>query len=172
MKYLEENFPDKDCVIYYGFDKKEKTRVQRRSSIMAAHGYKTDFPLYIWFWVYRSIFKTTEIGIEPPNSYDVFKHANCIGCLKAGWQHWYCVYVHYPEVYEKAKLAEEKIGYSIHRDFYLEEMEEKFAKMVKIGIEATEKIKSQTFWAMVRRELRDFDDINTDDEAKPCECFI
>lgn len=158
--------PAKPCLVYYGFDKEEKVRIQRRSTIMAVHGYKTAFPIAHWK---RTITSTLEIGIWPPRVYLIFKHANCIGCLKAGWQHWYCVYVFYPEIFEKAKLTEEKIGHSIHKDAFLYEKETMFEQMVKAGIEPTEKIQSQTFWAMVKKILGSCD-IDLNEEAKPCEC--
>lgn len=47
-KWLQDNAPDKDCVIYYGFDENEKARIQRRSGILGAQGYKTDYPLALW----------------------------------------------------------------------------------------------------------------------------
>lgn len=180
MKWLYSNFPQQDslfedkkpCIVYYGFDSNELDRMERRCSIMAAQGYMTDFPLGLWK---RTIKNTLEISIIPPNSYDVFKHANCIGCLKAGWQHWYCVYVLYPAMYEKGKLAELEIGYSIHKDFYLEEKEEMFSKMVKCGIEPTEKIQSQTWWAMVKKILKEYDNtiVNViEEEEKPCVCYV
>jgi hypothetical protein len=180
MKWLFSNFFIQNtlfdfatpCTIYYGFDKEETDRILRRSTIMAAHGYKTAFP--IAHWEERTIENTREIGIEPPNSYNVYKHANCVGCLKAGWQHWYCVYVLNPEIFEKGKMAEDKIGHSIHRDFYLEEKEEMFAKMVKCGIEPTERIPSQTWWAMVKKVLKDYDNTVCEVEIgseKPCVCF-
>ncbi len=180
MNYLAANFrpfddlfeQKKDCIVYYGFDKVETARIQRRSTIMAANGYKTAFPVAHWV---STITSTIEIGIEPPNTYEVFKHANCIGCLKAGWQHWYCVYVLYPHLYEKGILAEETIGYSIHKDMYLNEKSVMFDKMVKCGIEPTEKINSQTWWAMVKKVLKEYD--NTvieipEEETKPCECLV
>ena len=37
-------------------------------------------------WKERTIHRTEEIGISRPSTYSVFKHSNCIGCLKAGWQ--------------------------------------------------------------------------------------
>lgn len=43
--WLAENFPARDCVIVYGFDQSEQHRVERRSSILAAMGYATAFPL-------------------------------------------------------------------------------------------------------------------------------
>ncbi len=176
--WLNENFPvfntlfdaKKECIIYYGFDANETDRIQRRSTILAAMGYKTDFPIAYWT---TTISSTIEVDIAPPLGYDTFIHANCIGCLKAGWQHWYCVYVLRPDLYERGKWAENEIGYSIHNDFYLEEKEEMFAKMVKCGIEPTERMQSQTFWAMVRRILKDYDNTIcdvSDASDKPCEC--
>ena len=139
---------------------------------MAVNGYKTQFPLAFWE---QTILSTNEIGIQPPNSYDVFKHANCIGCLKAGWQHWYCVYVLFPDAYQKGIIAEETIGYKIHKDFYLDEKIEMFDKMIKCGIEPTERIQSQTWWAMVKKILKEYDNTVCDieeTEEKPCECLI
>lgn len=178
MRWLISNFhthntlfeDKKDCIVYYGFDPNELDRMERRSTIMGVHGYKTDFPLGLWK---RTIRSTLEISILPPNGYNTFLHANCIGCLKAGWQHWYCCYVLRPDLWERGKWAENEIGYSIHKDYWLEEKEEMFAKMVKAGIEPTEKIQSQTWWAVVKKVLKEYDntECNISDEAnKPCEC--
>lgn len=179
MKWLDANFPTtdnlfeakKECIIYYGFDSNEPDRILRRSTIMAAHGYKTAFPNAHWI---KTISSTLEIGIEPPNSYTVYKHANCKGCIKAGWQHWYCIYVLEPTIWNKGKLAEDKIGFSIHKDFYLEEKEEMFQKMIKCGIEPTEKVEANKWWAGVRKILKEYDNTICDvspESEKPCACF-
>ena len=70
--WLEESFPSKECTIYYGFDdtKRERTRMQRRSSILAAMGYRSDFPLVTWRE--RTIQATEEVGILRPQTYSVF----------------------------------------------------------------------------------------------------
>lgn len=167
MTWLKENIPEKDCIIYYGFDANENARVQRRSGIMGALGYRTDYPLALW--KSRSVFSTSEVGILPPNTYDTFKHANCIGCLKAGKQHWYIVYCKRPDVFEKAKWAEEEIGYTILKEASLEELEPIFAEMKSKEISTTEHTKGVTFWAQVRKS-----GISTkpDDYNKPCECVF
>ena len=163
--YLKANFADKNCVIYYGFDKNEMHRVQRRASILAGQGFKSDYPLALWPELkYTS---TTEIGIERPLAYTNFKHANCTGCLKAGKQHWYIVYCTRPDIWEKAKKAEEKIGYSIMRNDYLEELEPEFEKMKQAKIEASEHEDARTFFARVRKIIASYEDENVD---KPCEC--
>ena len=167
MAYLKERHPDKDCVIYYGFDANEQHRIQRRIGIMGQLGYKTDYPLALW--KDRTIHEIEELGIDRPMQYGSFKHANCIGCLKAGKQHWYVVYCERPDVFEKAKYAEDCIDYSIIADAYLHELEPVFEDMKRSGIPATEHIPHQEFWAGVRKAGID---TSTDEDRKPCECIF
>jgi len=168
--WLNANVPDKDCVIYYGFDdtKREIVRMQRRTGIMAAKGYKTDYPLALW--TERSIVATEEVGIDRPSTYSVFQHGNCIGCLKAGWQHWYIVFCTRPDIWAKAKWAEDEIGYAIHHDtdgpVYLDDMDGRFADMKAAGIPASEHIPQQRFWAQANRIV----EIQSLDFSLPCEC--
>lgn len=170
MAWLAENVQDKDCIIYYGFDdtKRELMRVQRRSSILAAQGYRSDFPTALW--KDRTIHATEEIGIARPLTYGIFRHGNCIGCLKAGWQHWYIVYCTRPDIWLKGKWAEEEIGYAIHHDergpIYLEDMEERFAAMKAAGVPATERTPPQTWWAQARKIVK----IHQAQASMPCEC--
>lgn len=112
-KYLEEIFPNKDCIIYYGFDAGEKIRITRRSGILGLMGYKSDYPLALW--EKRTIFDTREIGIEPPLVYGLWKHANCTGCLKAGKLHWYITFLTRKDIWQKAKIAEDIIGLHFNR---------------------------------------------------------
>ena len=168
-KYLKENFPitagpNKDVMIYYGFDMNESARIKRRQSILANMGYMSDYPLT---WANRTILSTKEIGIEPPLSYDVFKHANCVGCLKAGRQHWYIVYCTRPDIWEKAKSTEDAIGYSIIKGTYLDELEPKFELMQNAGVVPTEHVLAQTFWAQVGKLLE-----AGEEDIKPCECTV
>ena len=167
MKFLEENFPEKDCLIYYGFDANEQVRIQRRSSILGGLGYRTDYPLAIWPIESRTIFSTKEIGIEPPQQYTSFKHGNCKGCLKAGKQHWYIIFCERKDIYEKAKKSEDLIGYTIMKDYSLEELEPVFSEMQAKSIPRTEHIKHQTFWASVRKAGID---TTPDKTSTPCEC--
>ena len=156
--WLQENYPSKpfepreDICILYGFDKEEVVRIHRRIGVMLSKGYKTDFPLAFWE---RTIEKTEDIGIARPRTYQVYRHANCVPCLKAGKQQWYIVYCTEPEKWEKAKLAEEEIGYSILKGVYLKDLECKFRTMKELGIVPTEKVGFQRFWADVRKALPD-----------------
>lgn len=149
--WLESNYQSGD-VCYYGFDARESSRITRRSTIMGKSGYKTDYPLALW--KDRTLHSTKEIGIEPPNTYDVFKHANCKGCLKAGWQHWYVIYCLYPEVWNELIAGEESIGYAVHgANDYAEDKAEMFEKMKRAGIEPTEMTPSGLFWSNTKRVL-------------------
>lgn len=171
-KWLKENYPvqkgqmREDIKILYGFDKSEPSRIQRRIGVMQTKGYYTDFPLAYWE---RTIEKTEDIGIKRPNVYELFRHANCIGCLKAGKQQWYLVYCLYPEIWKEAVEAENEIGYSILKDTYLEELEPKFRKMRCRGIVPSEKMKPQAFWAKVKKELPPLDGQM---DFLPCECAL
>ena len=130
QSWLDEHDPDGLNTYIYGFDDSpsERSRATRRANIMGSNGYNTAFPLIQW----RSTIKcTSEIGISPPMGYTKFRHANCIGCLKAGWQHWYIVYCDRPDIWLEAKQAEFHIGYAIHKDdrgpVFLEDKEDMFA---------------------------------------------
>lgn len=169
MRWLAENVPDQDCVIYYGYDKNEMHRVQRRIGILGPQGWKTDYPIALWRE--RTITESSEVGIAKPLGYSQFKHANCIGCLKAGWQHWYIVYCTRPDIWQLGKEAEEIIGYAIHHDddgpLYLEDMEEKFAAMRCAGVPQTEHIPHQRFWAQASKIVQ-FSE--RQQSLLPCEC--
>lgn len=160
-RWLAENGECGDSVIY-GFDPEETNRMFRRSDIMQAMGYKAVFPLADWE---RTIYATEEVGIERPITYQIYKHANCIGCLKAGRQHWYCVYCLRPDIWEEAKAAEAEIGYSIIKGAYLKDLEPKFQEMRdRLKIVPTDKTNSARFWADVRKAIPE------EDPDVPCDC--
>ncbi len=137
--YLKTNFPEKNCVCYYGFDSNENTRIQRRAGIMSAMGYRTDFPLALWE---RTILSTLEVAIPPPITYSHYKHANCAGCEKGGLQHWYVTYCREYRIFKKASKTEDELGYSLLRRFnepiYLSELEPIFKRMKCAGVPDTE----------------------------------
>lgn len=195
-KFLKELENENICA-YYGFDAHELNRVERRKVILNDKNIDSDFPIALWGEnkfknlenyildqkksldilqiekfknrdsFKRTIYNTIEIGIDPPNTYDVWKHANCTGCLKAGQQHWYCVYVHDYETFERAKLSEERIGFSIIKDMFLKDIEPKFERMKNKGIPANEHIPSGTFWSTAKKYLKE-----TTQDLFPCECWV
>lgn len=152
MNWLKENnYNNFNCIIYYGFTQNEIHRKNRRFNIMLDAGYITKYPL-IEENLSSDYYKKT--GISEPGHYKTFNHGNCLGCLKAGKQHWYCIYVMYRHIYNRAIQSEENIGYSIHKNFYLKDWIPEFNKMIKASIEPTEKIKPQSFWANVKKRLK------------------
>lgn len=166
--WLLDNYPAsgcatcKDIVILYGFDSNEPERIQRRAQILGAMGYETDFPLALWK---RTITNTEEVGIAKPSTYNIYKHANCIGCLKAGKQHWYCVYCLRPDIWAEARAAEDEIGYSIIKGAFLKDLEPQFKEMREVkGICPTDKGNSAAFWAMVKKTIPE--QLN----LFPCDC--
>jgi len=167
-RWLKAHDPEKKSTIYYGFDASETVRIQRRVGILASMGYRSDYPLAFWE---RTILSTSHIGIEPPNTYGLFKHANCTGCLKASKQHWYLVFLHRKDIWEKAKRAEEVIGYTIMKEQPLEELEAIYEEMQAAGLETTEHEDPRTFFARVRKALNEWKVVE-DFEPKPCECFV
>jgi len=178
-KWLKENYEEGD-IIYYGFDANETARIQRRSTILGAQGYKSDYPLALWPDPLTPAY-LDQIGIKPPMQYKVFKHANCRGCIKGGQQHWLCVYVHDRKTYDEFAQLEEEIGHTILRDKSLDDLRPYFDSIVKTGIEVTEHIPSAEFWATVKSELKRKAEYKTslasfmgatEEETKPCECLI
>lgn len=154
-KWLDKEYPidaktgqNENVVLYYGFETGETVRIERRRRILQEKGYESDYPLATWE---NTISSTREVGIEPPVTYEIYKHANCVGCLRAGRHHWYVVYCRRPDVWEKAKKAESTIGYSIIKGVYLQDLENKFQAMKKAGIQADEKMNSATFWAKAKK---------------------
>lgn len=187
---------ENDLIAYYGFDENELNRVERRKTILNDIGIGSEFPIALWgegkskkLEEYfeskncdkiiieienfenrddfeRTIFSTTEIGIKPPNTYSVWKHANCTGCLKAGKQHWYCVYVNDYEIFCEGRDSEIKMGYSFGKEF-LKDLEPMFEKMKQKGIPANEHIPSGLFWKQSKKYLKQ-DTL----DMFPCQCFI
>ncbi len=155
MKWLADKSQE-DTTIYYGFTHEELHRCDRRDEAMK--GWRLDYPL---LWKNRTIHDTAEIGIPKPEHYRIWKHGNCAGCLKAGWQHWYCTYCLRRDRWELAKKAEEEIGYAINRRSYgkksipcrLIERESEFEALRRAGIPATEWMPSGQFWSMARKLL-------------------
>lgn len=157
-KWLKENDLNGENCYVYGFDLDEPTRINNRSQIMGQMGYKTAFPMT---WSKDEIVTLEDIGIDPGKIYDVFNHSNCIGCLKAGWQHWYIVYCTRRDIWNEAKEGEDEIGYAIHKDklgpVYLEDKEDLFEKMRLAGVVPTEKIKQQTFWSQAKKAVKEYE---------------
>lgn len=161
-EYLEKIPKSKGVHILYGFDAEEQNRINRKTDSINAMGYTPEFPLADWD---RTIEKTEDIGIARPSTYATYKHANCTGCLKAGKQHWYCVYCLRPDIFEEAKAAEKQIGYSIIKGSFMEELEPTYKEMKQQKrITPTDRGNSAAFWAEVGKVLPE------QESLFPCDC--
>jgi len=176
-KWMLANDPECENVYIYGLDSDEPTRITRRSQVMGSMGYKTEYPMT---WPKEEIVSLESIGIDPGSVYKTFNHSNCVGCLKAGWQHWYIVYCTRQDIWEEAKYGEDEIGYAIHKDkdgpVYLEDKESLFDAMVAAGVVPTEKIKPQTFWAAAKKAVKqnqvEMSDLAEHDKGVCLDCSI
>jgi len=90
----------------------------------------------------------------------------------SGNNEWYIVYCTRPDIWEKAKLAEDEIGYSIINGIYLEELEPLFEDMKKAEVPQTEHIKHQTFWKIARDKVKSAKIGDAEKDNKPCECVF
>lgn len=193
QRYLAANFPldsegrNRDCIIYYGFDDNEQSRINRRSGILASAGYDSAFPLSQWP---TTVETTAEIGIPKPSTYTVYKHGNCKGCLKGGIQHWYVTYCNEPDVWQQAVATEEKMfrktgrAYSILKDqrfkpvkpLYLLSLAPVFEAMKQDGIPQTEHYPRGKFAVDLKRYRLADDEASApelieDQGPISCECF-
>lgn len=132
----------------YGFDLKEQSRISRRSALMGKAGYQTDYPM---IWQGDFIDEIESAGIRRPNAYEMFEHANCVGCLKAGWQHWYIVYIFRRDIYDEVADFEEEVNHALHKNWkgepvFLNDRREFFDDMIICGIKGTEHLPPEKFW--------------------------
>jgi len=173
IKYLENNHADHNCIIYYGFNKKEKKRVVRRSSFWAAKGFVTAYPNFNW--PDNKYTSTLQVGITPPLTYEIWEHANCIGCLKAGLLHWYVVYCTDIETYRKAILMEDEVDYTIHTitvkgvktAITLRELMPLYCQIKALGVKPNENQNKIKFGRALKRL-----GVSEDKIFKPCDCHI
>lgn len=154
-RWLEANDPECKNIYVYGLDEDEPTRINGRSQKLGSMGYKTTFPK-TWPESLRVTLEMT--GIKPPESYDRFKHSNCTGCLKAGFQHWYIVYVEDRPMFDEVADFELDLGYSLRRlngqPVFLDDKRELFDEMIAAGVEPTEHVSQQKFWPDAKKKIK------------------
>lgn len=123
-KKWESEHQDYDLTYVWGFDLKEKNRAER--TIEANPQAKHEFPL-----IDKNLSKEEVHGLfertfdfKRPLMYDLgYPNNNCIGCVKGGMGYWNRIRKDFPEVFEARSILERKVGYSILRDCYLDELD-------------------------------------------------
>lgn len=64
-----------------------------------------------------------ELGIKRPAMYDLgYNNNNCIGCVKGGAGYWNKIRKDFPDVFEARARMERKIGHSILKECFLDEL--------------------------------------------------
>jgi len=113
-----------DFIVYFGYGGKEWRRAQRSVARLEHDGIKSAFPLLKLGKSdndIKDIIKN-EFRICLPEPYLYLSHNNCIPCFKGSPKHFYQVWKHYPEYFEKAEKAEYNIGHSVFKGIYLTEL--------------------------------------------------
>lgn len=103
----------------WGFDVEEKKRAER-----IKEQYDNDiFPLIDENLRKKDVhFILKEKKIKLPFLYENYRNNNCIGCIKGGKGYWNKIRIDFPDVFKKRSLMERKIGFSIIKDIYLDEL--------------------------------------------------
>lgn len=113
-----------DLTYVWGFDFKEHKRAAR--TIEANPQADHEFPL-----IDRGLSKEKVHGLferhfnfKRPLMYDLgYQNNNCIGCVKGGMGYWNHIRVDFPEVFRARAELERKVGYSIIKGCYLDELD-------------------------------------------------
>lgn len=117
-----------DFILYNGLGVNEWRRVQRAIARAASLGRELRCPLVdlrITDAEVKRIIRE-EWRICLPKAYQTVEHANCIPCFKAGKGHWFRVWKHHRESFDKAVEYEEKIGHTVFKGEPLTGLAEKW----------------------------------------------
>ncbi len=123
-KQWEENHQNENITYYWGMDVNEVNRAERLKESMPQFEHR--FPLIENHLSKESSHAILEkLGIKRPRMYDLgYPNNNCVGCIKGGMGYWNKIRKDFPEVFESRSLLERKLGYSILKECYLDELDE------------------------------------------------
>jgi hypothetical protein len=112
--------------IYLGYGVDEWRRIQKQKVRLEAENIESEYPLFDLQITDEQVKNTIRQlwGICLPEPYLYLKHNNCLPCFKGGKQHFYQVWKHYPEYFEKAIQAEIKLDHTVFKDRSLVELRE------------------------------------------------
>ena len=123
-KQWEYEHKDYSLTYVWGFDLKEKARAER--TVEANPQANHEFPL-----IEKNLSKEEVHGLfertfdfKRPLMYDLgYPNNNCIGCVKGGMGYWNRIRKDFPNVFDARSKLERKVGYSILKDCYLDELD-------------------------------------------------
>ena len=121
-----------EFVVYLGYDGAEWRRAQRTSARLLNEGICSEYPLLKTGISNENIkkFIRDELRICLPEPYLYLNHNNCLPCFKGGKQHFYQIWKHYPEYFNKAIEAEDNIGYSVFKDKTLTDLRKQWEAQI------------------------------------------
>ncbi|NLW72576.1 MAG: hypothetical protein GXY37_06810 [Chloroflexi bacterium] len=118
-KILISRFPQKNVILYFGYDWFETKRIDKNRIGWQKKGYMTCYPLADNKQSHNQLIKNvTSCGIKVPKLYlQGFKHNNCGGgCVRAGIQQWIHLLLTYPERYRWHEQEELKTREYLNKD--------------------------------------------------------
>jgi 3'-phosphoadenosine 5'-phosphosulfate sulfotransferase (PAPS reductase)/FAD synthetase len=113
--YLKAHLP---ATLYIGFTDDEWNRAQRITARYASIGVTVKFPL-----MEQHISKEechhrviNCWGLNPPEMYEHFEHANCIPCVKGSQYYWGLLHKYEREAWERMAAAEKEYAHTLFSD--------------------------------------------------------
>lgn len=122
---FEANHPEITHYIW-GFESGAKEENRAKKMCDRYPEYKHIFPLIEKHLDKAScLFLIEQAGIKLPEMYlKGFHNNNCIGCVRGGAGYWNKIRVDFPEKFKRMAEIERKIGHSLLKDCYLDELDE------------------------------------------------
>lgn len=122
---FEYNHPEITHYIW-GFESGKKEENRAKKMVERYPQYKHLFPLienHLDKASCLALLKSAKIEI--PEMYKLgFHNNNCIGCVRGGAGYWNRIREYFPEQFKKMAEIERKIGYSVLKNCYLDELKE------------------------------------------------
>ena len=111
-----------DLTYVWGMDCNEKHRADR--IIEGFPQVKHEFPLIDKGFTKEDAHGICrQLGVRRPEMYDLgYNNNNCIGCVKGGAGYWNKIRQDFPDVFNARAKMERKIGHSILKDCFLDEL--------------------------------------------------
>ena len=123
-KQWEDAHKNEEITYYWGMDVNEVERAERLRESMPNFNHR--FPLIENHLTKESSHAILqELGIKRPKMYELgYPNNNSVGCVKGGMGYWNKIRKDFPEIFEKRSKMERKVGYSILKECYLDELDE------------------------------------------------
>ena len=123
-KEWEAVHSDFELTYVWGFDLKERARAER--TVEANPQAEHEFPLIEKYLSKEDVHGLFErnFNFKRPAMYEMgYPNNNCIGCVKGGMGYWNRIRKDFPDVFKSRSELERKVGYSIFKECYLDELD-------------------------------------------------